>query len=710
MRLVPRCCVAALILLHFLLASSAIASADRSSGASERRAWRISDILEAPRVDEISMSSDGAFALYVIRHGDLGANAKRSTLRLVDIRRGRVRTLFSSGWISNLQIIPGSRDWSLLADTGSGVQLYRLNPRGRLSSIVFNHDTDRVGGASEESRPFGVSDYGWLPDGAGFWYLRRTRPSVGAPIVNPQYAPLSTTFGTGSIQLRLRRRSGRDVLVDQVEATRGQFARPSWDMKSSSLTYMVQGFRDRRFRFRRWSEGSSAPEVLDYAVLSDWSRARTGLDGGRFETTGYGKARRLVERLPDGNLNDYGPMDISIADPRGSGIFVAPDHDTAILGYVDRETRRYGLLKIQRGGKASPVAANGSLTNCSLNIEVTLGVCVLQSLTLPPSLVRIDLAAGALTKLEDIAPSYNDIPPLKIVSRTWTNRHGTQANGFIVYPRGYQLGKSYPTIVINHSGDADDTFLNQGFQWEYPIQVLAERGYLVVAINDPSPSQSPELEQAYNQWIGSGPLSREELQDRIWINIAHTFEDAVKELAKDGIADLSKVGIAGYSSGSQMVNVAMTQSKLFRAASSGDGGFLEPSGYFTNQRSYRNIYGGSPYDPLAVPYYQRLSPTFRASHASGPILQQVAESRMPTLQLHVALQDAGVPSEYVVYDGESHLFHKPTNRMRAMKENIAWFDFWLRDILDPEFVNADQMERWEALKKDWNAPRPSGSQ
>src|SRR3546814_20496206 len=126
---------------------------------------------------------------------------------------------------------------------------------------------------------------------------------------------------------------------------------------------------------------------------------------------------------------------------------------------------------------------------------------------------------------------------------------------------------------------------------------------------------SEEMRAADAQWGAPRHLPRERVQDLIWINGTLSFEDAIGELVAEGLVDPKRVGIAGYSRGSQMVNVTMTQSKVFRAASSGDGGFLEPMGYFVISENYRSIFGGSPFDPEATALYTRLSPTFRAEQA-----------------------------------------------------------------------------------------------
>src|SRR3546814_4634500 len=64
---------------------------------------------------------------------------------------------------------------------------------------------------------------------------------------------------------------------------------------------------------------------------------------------------------------------------------------------------------------------------------------------------------------------------------------------FVVYPRNHEAGRSYPAILVTHGSDADERFVDVGFQWDYPVQVWAERGYVVVAMNDPIVGDSEEM-------------------------------------------------------------------------------------------------------------------------------------------------------------------------------------------------------------------------
>lgn len=677
-----------------MVVAAAAADADGSV-----RAWTLRDIVTVPQVTDLVISSDGREALYILRRADLVGNVKISSLHRVDLASGVVREVKTSPWLSALQAVPGSSDWSVLADLGEGVQLYRFDGSGRFGALLINPDVDQVGFSDEGVHPFGISAYGWSPDGKSFWYEKRTSMTEGTRVVNPQFLPMITIFGQSPVELRVRGVEGSDVLLHRSDAITRGYHGIEWSEDGASLSYWARPADLSSMQLRRWSRGADASElVLAESASHVPTHTVLGPRGGPLTTLGYGADRRLIETLREGAVIDHGSVDFRIDSPRASQHARSPDGSVTLLGVRYYDNPRYGLVRVSASAGVEKVAVDGSLTHCSIDDALSVGVCVRQSMVMPPQLIRLDPRKSTLTVVAELAPEHAEIAPLRVVPRTWINSDGYRARGFIVYPRNHVPGRAYPAILVTHGGDADQRFVDAGFQWDYPIQALAERGYVVMAMNEPASSDSAALAAAYGQWVGSGSLPIERVQDLVWINIAHSFEDAVKDLVAEGLVDGGRVGIAGYSRGSQLINVAMTQSRMFNVASSGDGGYLEPSAYFTNRDTYRAVYGGSPYDPAAVSRYQRLSPTFRASLAAGPILQQVATGYHAQLELHVALREAGVPSEIVQYPGESHLFHKPSNRLAAMQENIDWFDFWLLGKEDPDPAKSGQYARWRALR------------
>src|SRR3546814_16110010 len=91
------------------------------------------------------------------------------------------------------------------------------------TTLFRSHETARGGGGDEGYRPFGITDYGWAPDGKRYWYEKPTPGRPGVRVVNPRYFPVNDKQQAGPVELRIGHVDGRDLLVDQVPAARGSF-------------------------------------------------------------------------------------------------------------------------------------------------------------------------------------------------------------------------------------------------------------------------------------------------------------------------------------------------------------------------------------------------------------------------------------------------------------------------------------------------------
>src|SRR3546814_15535506 len=97
-------------------------------------------------------------------------NAKRSRLHRVDLATGADKELRTSPWFSQLQAIPGPVDWSVLADLGEGVQLYRVDGTGRFTPLLINHETARVRQGGDGYHAILITASGREPHGTAHRY------------------------------------------------------------------------------------------------------------------------------------------------------------------------------------------------------------------------------------------------------------------------------------------------------------------------------------------------------------------------------------------------------------------------------------------------------------------------------------------------------------------------------------------------------------
>lgn len=714
MKPVLRSYLPATALLTAVALSPAIAA-----GESKGRPWTIEDILTVPEVNEIALAENGKRAIYAVEIADIEAGRSRSQIRTVDVATGQTRTLLTIDAAKSLRSVPGTADWSALLDFGDGLQLYRIDREGSVRPLIVNPSpvpvgkadmSFPIGGGMRPSR-IGVLDYDWSPDGRWLWYsLIKTKSGAGR-----------VRFDEEVSALRNRRRSAIEVEVDYfLRGPDGSAARiatrPSKDRVATRGGGRIVWQDDEvRFRvevqdetlggkFELWAWDRTKKAISKLAsqrdLLSMWILA--GPHGGQLSTTGVDKKLELVETSSDGRRHSYGPVAFEIGDPRAAGWRKSVDGRRVVLGTRGTEDLRYGLAILERDA-VRVVETRASLTRCGFNGALTKAVCVEEGMTIPPRLVHIDLHTGAARRLHSISPRHDAIEPLRVIPRSFISRDGYIAKGYVVLPRGHRVGDRHPALVVTHGSDADDRFAEPGNQWNYPVQLFAERGYVVLLLNDPSPRQSDELMDAYRAWMrGKGPPDPDTVRQRIWLNGVHSIEDAVKDLSAEGLIDPDRLGIAGYSRGSQMVNVAITNSRLFRAASSGDGGFLEPSGYAGARASYDPVYGGSPLGDN-IDRYRRFAPSLNASKICAAVLQQVASASPSQIEFFEALRDADVPTQLSYYPGaspasdETHLFHIPSNRLEAMRENLAWFDYWLLGVRDPDAPFPDRVAIWDRL-------------
>lgn len=694
--------------------------------SSQGRNWTLDDVVLVPEVTELALSDDGRFALYAVEAADIAANRPRSTLRVVDLNSGLQREVANVDSADLLRRIPGSPDWSALLDIGEGVQLYRIDRSGNIRPLMLNPETVLMGQADmalpttsmAPPHRVGVLAYDWSPDGKWLWYS----------LLKPETASSHIRFDGEVIAARSRRRSQIEAKVEfRLRDPQGDerliMTRPTSDRiayyyganiiwRGDDIHFRIEnqsGADGSGFETRIWDRSHARMRTVSHErdVMTGW--LMSGPHGGQLSTTGTGDHYALVETLPDGQIHKYGKVSYTIGDPRSAGFQVSTDGRSVIVGTRSIDDPHYGLALISTSGVRA-IESHGSLTRCDFSADLVDAICIREGVSQPPELVRIDTRHGRVIKIGPISPRHQEIAPLTIRPRTWMNRLGYKATGFVILPRGYQKGQRYPTIIITHGSDADERFANIAIQWNYPAQIFAESGYVVLLVNDPAWRQSPELWAVFNAWLrGSGPPEPLEVQRLGWVNGVYSFEDAVTELAAEGIVDLDRVGIAGFSRGSQMVNVALTHSKMFRAASSGDGSFLEPFGYPLSAQSYDAIFGGPPFGDY-IENYRRFSPSLNGKKVCAALLQQVALPMPGAIDFYEALRARHVPAQLSYYLGESpasdetHAFHIPSNRVLAMRENLAWFDYWLRDRRGPENPFPERFAAWDRMASDIDRP------
>lgn len=704
------------------------------------RAWTIPDIVQVGRITGIAVQGRGRDAVaFILEQPSIADNRNHYGLYEVSARESEPAHKIAEGaFLAEVQWRPGTETRTFLGDLGQGVQLYQIGRSGPPRPLVVNREVAPVGGyeglvvsCCQGERLFGVLDYGWSPDGAAVWYTKLQRLSKeaqgtledrGGVFDDSTMSPMEMTqrWGTEAVELHVfHPATGRDRLLATAPGDRASseraFLSPRW-VDSRHLAYAGdRNGSDGGTVFSQWIADTNTGQVTAESGRSVMDYYRIATREGNLTVRQQGASGHLVALSARGAVTrDFGSVSYTRIenawrDDRTGRVLLSvhyPDHDGLASLPPRRGPPGRGEMRLSR--------ISDELSDCAFNADLTFGACNRESRAQAPELVAIEPDNGEVSVLAQPNLRYGEIRPLHIVQAHWTNRFGATSDGYITYPRHYQPGRRYPTIVVTHAHDAKNRFAYQGFQWDYPIQVLAERGYFVLSVNEAA-FDSRASAAAWNAY-GSGatdvPVSK--MQLAIGYEAVATMEAAAKALIEAGMTNPKEVGIAGYSRGSSVTTFTLSQSKLFRAGESGDASWFSAGGYWSgdaNTRAiYRGLFGGSPLDPKAFPNYLAFSPSARAADFSGPLLQQyAADDAASAVELGDALQEAGVPTELVFYPHETHLLHQPRHRAWAEQLSLQWFDYWLLGRRDVDPIEASQYRKWDAMAGKWHRAPPGAT-
>jgi dipeptidyl aminopeptidase/acylaminoacyl peptidase len=235
-----------------------------------------------------------------------------------------------------------------------------------------------------------------------------------------------------------------------------------------------------------------------------------------------------------------------------------------------------------------------------------------------------------------------------------------------VKPLDYVEGQRYPTILRVHGGPV----YQYSHEFMYDWQVYAANGYAVLAIN-PRGSSGRGFDFAKAIYADWGSVDA----DDILAGVDH--------LVARGIADPDRLGIGGWSYGGILTDFVITRDHRFKAAISGAGAANMYAMYGHDQyiREYE-LELGTPWANRSA-YDRASAPFLHADRIATPALFQCAaeDINVPCLgaeQMYQALRSRGVPTQLVVYPGESHTLTVPSYLEDRLSRNLAWYDRWLK--------------------------------
>jgi len=246
----------------------------------------------------------------------------------------------------------------------------------------------------------------------------------------------------------------------------------------------------------------------------------------------------------------------------------------------------------------------------------------------------------------------------------WMNG-GTRVQGWLMLPKDYAPGKTYPLVVSVHGGPSWAC----ASRWDEGITAGASAmGYFVLCPNPRgSYGQGETFTQANIKDFGGGDF--------------RDIMAGVDAVSKEYPIDAKRIGIRGHSYGGYMTMWAETQTERFAAAVAGAGLSDWLSYYGLNDIDEWMIpfFGASVYDDPAI--YAKSDPMHFVKAVKTPTLILVGDrdGEVPmeqSVEWWHALKTLKVPTRLVVYPNEGHLFVKPADARDYNLRTLEWFDEW----------------------------------
>lgn len=282
----------------------------------------------------------------------------------------------------------------------------------------------------------------------------------------------------------------------------------------------------------------------------------------------------------------------------------------------------------------------------------------------------LDVRTGKEKRLTNINATLRNRYVGEPEKLSFTNSDGLSIDGWVIRPKDYDPGKTYPAILDIHGGPK--TVYGEVFVHE--MQHWASEGYFVLFCN---PRGSDGRGNAFADLRGKyGTIDYRDIME---------FTDEV--LRRYPAIDPARLGVAGGSYGGFMVNWIIGHTDRFAAAVSqrSIANWISKTlttdiGYYHNMdQMAATPWNGANrmWDFSPLKYADQIRTPTLFIHSNEDYRCWMAEG----LQMFTALKLHGVPARLCLFKGENHELSrsgKPQHRVRRLQEMTEWFNQYLK--------------------------------
>ena len=646
-----------------------------------RRPLTVDDMFEIQRVGDPQVSPDGKWVAFTVTTTSLEDEKSETRIWMIPGNGGDPIPMTAEGYsASQPRWSPDGRYLSFTASKGdSKTQVWTLN---------------RLGGEAQQLTDVeqGISGYSWSPEG------NRLLLSIRDPELKDEdeEGKKSDTREPWVIDRLQFKRDGAGYLTGNRHTHLYVF-----DIGSTELTQITSGDYDESQAVwnpdgQRVAFVSNRTDNADGNSNSDiWIVAAGNTDKGQTllqVTTNPGSDGSPVWS-PDGewlayttvtepDLIWYATRHLAVVPADGgspqlltseldrnvSSPHFGRDGRTIYFGLEDSAEDHLALIEVT--SRKIKRVIEGELSARSFCYGPNGMIAALVSRTDLPGEIFV-LESSRLRQLTKVNREFlSGIQLAKVLNVQFPSKDGTEIEGFIYLPLGYNDSMRYPTLLRIHGGPVSQ--FRHSFNFD--AQLFAAHGYVVVMTN-------PRGSSGYGQ----------EFSRILWADWGNKdYEDVLAGVdftIQQGYADADRLGVGGWSYGGILTDHIITQTDRFKAAITGASEVL----YVAN-------YGHDHYQlqwekELGLPWenreaWERISPFNRVENIVTPTLIMGGERdwNVPiqnSEQLYQALKRLGREVQLVVYPGQSHGLRVPSYQKDRLERYLGWYGKYVKQQTVP---------------------------